>query len=479
MRGMAWAYGSYVGGRILVLASTAVLARLLTPEDFGVVALAITFMALLEGFADLGLSAALVIQDEKRLSERAQTVFVSSVALGVVLAVVIAALAPLMAEFFDEPELTGIAAALGCNFFLRSLGSTHYALAQKKLDFKTRTAAEFADVSIRGATGVILAVVGFGAWSLVIGYLIGTVALVVVLWHLVAWRPTRSVRLSHLRELLGFGTKISGVNIVATLIANVDYLVVGRVLGAASLGLYTLGFRLPELLVLNLSVVAGAVLFPAFSTLDREGLARAFTISLRYTLMIGVPLAVTLATLAEPLVLTLFGDQWGGSVDVMRILAVYSLGVAIGIPAGTVYKSTGRAGVLLALGLVRLALVVTGLYLFVDQGLNAVAAVQATVAALAAVVGIGLATRLIGVGLPSILQAMWPAVFAGAVMAVPMLVVVVSLDEAALIELALAGLTGWLAYLATLWILAPDSIRYLYTTMFPDGNAPKEGPAEV
>ncbi len=127
MRGMAWAYGSYVGGRVLVLASTAVLARLLTPEDFGVVALAITFMALLEGFSDLGLSAALVIQDEERLAERAQTVFVTSVALGAVLTVIIAALAPFMAEFFHEPELTGIAAALGCNFFLRSLGSTHYA----------------------------------------------------------------------------------------------------------------------------------------------------------------------------------------------------------------------------------------------------------------------------------------------------------------------------------------------------------------
>ena len=471
MRGMAWAYGSYVGGRVLVLASTALLARLLTPEDFGVVALAITFMALLEGFSDLGLSAALVIQDEERLAERAQTVFVTSVMLGAALTVIIAALAPFMAEFFHEPDLTAIAAALGFNFLLRSLGSTHYAIAQKALDFRTRTVAEFADVSIRGATGVILAFAGFGAWSLVIGYLVGTVALVVTLWRLVPWRPKRTANLSHLREMLGFGTKISGVNVVATLIANVDYLFVGRVLGAASLGLYTLGFRLPELLVLNLSVVAGQVLFPAFSTLDRDGLARAFTISLRYTLMIGVPLAVMLAVLAEPLILTLFGDQWEGSVEVMRILVAYSLGVAIGIPAGTVYKATGRAGVLLILGVARLGLVLIGLYLFVDNGIDAVAGVQATVAAMAAVVGIGLASHLIGVGLPSILRSISPVVVAGAAMAVPMLAIASAVDEGALIELSLAIPAGWIAYLAAILLLAPDSIAYLRRTMFPGSGS--------
>ena len=471
MRGMVWAYGSYVGGRVLVLASTAVLARLLTPEDFGLVALAITFMALLDGFTDLGMSAALVIQPEKHLAERAQTVFVVSVALGVAMTAITAVAAPFIADFFRAPDLPWIVAALGCNFFLRSLGSTHYAIAQKRLDFRTRTIAEFADVSVRGATGVILAIAGFGAWSLVAGYLIGTVVFVATLWRLVDWRPKRTARLSHLREMIGFGSKITGVGIVATLIATADYVFVGRVLGTAALGLYTIGFRLPELLVLNLSVVASQVLFPAFSTLDRSRLAEAFTISLRYTLMIGVPLAVTLSVLAEPIVLALFGDQWQGSVDAMRILVVYALAYAIGIPAGTVYKATDRAGILLALGIVRLALVVTGLYLFVDRGLEAVAAVQAGVAVFAELVGIILASRLIGASPRSILGAFWPMVLAGAAMAVPMLAIADAVSAGVWLELALAIPAGWLVFLAALWLLIPDSIRYLRTTMFPDSRA--------
>ncbi len=302
LKGMAWAYGSYVGGRILVLISTAVLARLLTPEDFGLVALAITLMAFLDGVVDLGFSTALVIQREDELEDWAETVFVGSVAIGFVLTCVVVALSPLGASFFGAPELVGIASALGCNFFLRTLGSTHYAIAQKRMDFRARTSAESADVLIRGLVGIGLAVAGFGAWSLVIGYLVGTVAMNVTLWRMVPWRPRLRPQRAHLRELSGFGGTISAVSVAATFIAHVDYLFVGRVLGASALGLYTLGFRLPELIVLNISLVASQVLFPAFSSMAPEDLGRAFRISLRYTLMLSLPLAVGLIVLAESFV---------------------------------------------------------------------------------------------------------------------------------------------------------------------------------
>jgi O-antigen/teichoic acid export membrane protein len=291
---MAWAYSSYVGGRILILVSTAILARLLTPADFGIVALAITFMALLEGLADLGLGPALIVQPAQYLYERAETAFIGTVAIGLFLSLIVAAASPLVASFFHSPDLQPITAALGANFFLRSLGSVPYALAQKTLNFRARTVAEFVDVVTRGSVGIGLALAGFGAWSLVIAYLIGTVSLDLTIWYLVDWRPRFKPKLSHLREMLGFGSKISAVSVVATLIGNVDYIFIGRVLGAASLGLYTLGFRLPELIVLNLSVVAGEVLFPAYSAVDRESLNRALLIAQRYTVMLALPLTVGL-----------------------------------------------------------------------------------------------------------------------------------------------------------------------------------------
>ena len=472
--GMMWAYGSYVGGRLLVLASTVILARLLAPEDFGLVALAITFMSVLEGVADLGLSQALIIQKDETVDSRAQTVFVSTLGLGLGLSILIAAVSPLLAQFFDEPELVAVAAALGANFFLRSLGATHYALAQRGLDFRARATAEFADVVVRGSVGVILALAGLGVWSLVIGYLVGTITLDVAIWRMVPWRPSSlRARGAHFREMIGFGGTLSGVNIVATLIANVDYIFVGRVLGTAPLGLYTLGFRLPELLVMNLSVVAGQVLYPAFSAVDRKALGQAFLVALRYTLMIGLPMAAGLAILAEPFVLTLFGDQWRGSIEVMQILTVYALGVTIGIPAGSAYKATGRAGVLLKLGVARLALVVAGLALFVDNGIAAAAACQAAVAALASVVGIALAARLLKVGIRPIWRESWPSAVAAVALAAA-LVAVVAVVDSAVLELALAAVVGPAVYLGALALVARDQLRYLIERIRRNTRPPSE-----
>ena len=335
LRGVLWGYGSFTGGRALSLIATAILARVLVPEDFGLVAIALTFLALLDGATDFGLSQALITQDDDVVEERAETVFVSSVALGLLASAVIAALGPLAASFFDEPDLAAIAPVLGLNFFLRSLGSTHYAIAQRDLDFRTRTIAEFAEVFIRGAAGIALALAGFGAWSLVLGYLAGSIALDIVIWSLVSWRPKFKPRLSHLRSMVGFGGTISGVTFIAALISNMDYLFIGRVLGTGALGLYTLGFRLPELLIINLSVVASVVLFPAFSSMDRESLSRAYLVAFRYVSIVALPTAVVLAVLARPLILALFGDQWVDSIVPMQLLTLYAFSVAFSVPAGS------------------------------------------------------------------------------------------------------------------------------------------------
>ena len=116
--------------------------------------------------------------------------------------------------------------------------------------------------------------------------------------------------------MLRFGGTLTGLNLLTAMETNLDFIFIGRFLTASDLGLYSLGFRLPELLILNLSVVAGQVLFPAFASIEREDLNRAFRVSLRYTLMIALPMAAGLAVLAEPFILALFGDQWEGSVPV-------------------------------------------------------------------------------------------------------------------------------------------------------------------
>ena len=189
VRGMLWAFGSYAGGRLLVLLTTAILARLLSPADFGLVALALTFTVLLDSLSTFGLGEALVIQEDEGLYDRANTAFVWSVGFGLATSLAVAACSPLIASFFDQPQLIGIVSALE-RASLRSLGITHYALSQRSLDFRTRTIAEFSSVVSRGITGIAFALAGFGAWSLVLGYLVGSAVMTLALWKLVPFRPS-------------------------------------------------------------------------------------------------------------------------------------------------------------------------------------------------------------------------------------------------------------------------------------------------
>lgn len=463
-RGLLWAYGSYIGGRLIVLASVAVLAHLLTPEDFGLVALAIIVTDLLYTLSDLGVSQALVVEREQDVLERAETAFVWSVSLGAALSATTAALSPLAARFFDEPELVGILSVLGLNFFFRSLGTTHYAIAQKRLDFRTRSLAELSNATLRGSLGIALALAGFGAWSLVLGYLAGTVVLVIALWILVPWRPSLRTRSEHRSKLLRFGGTLTAVDVLAAVTSTVDYILVGRVLGASALGLYTLAFRLPELLVINLAIVAGTVLFPSFANIDRAVLGRSVLVSLRYMLMLALPLSAAMVALAEPIVLGLFGSGWEESVPVLRVLAVYALAVAVGIPAGVAYKAIGRADILLKLAIPQTILQIGAVAIVVEDGIVWVAGAMALVTGCFAVLDVAIAQHMFRLRIGQLWHAVWPAVVA----TIGMVAVLEALERAIQSPwpVLVAGATlGGATYVALLWLMAPDALASLVRRM--------------
>jgi O-antigen/teichoic acid export membrane protein len=473
LRGIFWAYGSYVAGRVLVLLSVAILARLLSPSEFGLVGLALTVTALLDTLRDFGVSQALVVSEEdEKFEERATTAWTLSFLMGLVLTALTIAVSPFAADFFNEPDLQPLLTVLGLNFLLRGAGATHFAIAQKWIDFRTRTAAEMADVIVRGGTGIALALAGAGAWSLVIGYLSGTAAMTILLWILVPFRPKLQRALPHIRGLVGFGGGLAVLEVLGAVIGNVDYVLVGRVLGAADLGLYVLGFRLPELLIMNLSMVAGLVLFPAFAGVPRERITEAFLTSFRYMLMVTVPLTVGLIVLAEPLTLVAFGEQWRDSIPVMQVLSLFAFAITVGIPAGTVYKSLGRVNVLIALAVPRTILAVATIAIFVREGIVAVAACQAAVAGTFALIGIGLAVRLLAADLSEMLAGAWPSLVAGAALAVVLGLVVWGIDTP-VIALIVSVPLGALAYLGTLWVVAADSLRHLWATAFPARESPE------
>jgi O-antigen/teichoic acid export membrane protein len=468
LRGMAWAYGSFLGLRLTTVITTAILARLLTPKDFGVVAVAVTFMGFLEMVQGLGVSQAIVIAPEEQLADQADTGFTVSVALGAALALVAAALGPAAASFFHEPRLTTIMPVLGSTFFILSLGSTHYALAMRNIDFRSRTIAELTDAGVRGLVGIGLALAGAGVWSLILGYVAGNLALTGLLWWLVPWRPHRLGSLIHIRKLLSFGGYITGIGVMAAFLAQFDNLVVGRVLGARELGFYSIATRIPALFILNVAVVAGQVLFPAFSALDGDDLRRGVVTCFRYIATAVFPLTVFLIVLAEPITITIFGNRWHGAVGAAQVLCLWAVMSPISMVCGNAFMSRGRARLMFMLAIPQAIALVIGSLLFAPHGIVAVSWVQATIAIVAQIVTLAIARQMLDLNLTSLLGAFVPPLLASAVLAAVLLGIdhVVSTSIPTIV---LGALAGSLVYLAVLHVLARDLLPGIYRMVFVRG----------
>ena len=447
--------------------TTAILARLLTPDEFGLVALALAFSVFLDMIKDIGIAEALVIAPEDELEERAETAFALMQGFGIVLLGVMTALGPVAASFFGEPELRAIMPVLGLTFVLRGFASTHYALAHRGLDFRIRTQAELADVVVLGVAGIGLALNGAGAWSLVIGYVSGTAAMSLLLWIKVDWRPKLRPKRAHVRPMLGFGGALAGVNLAAGVIGNVAPIVIGRALGTAALGLWSLGVRLPDLIITNLAVVAGQVLFPAFASAG-EDLSRPFVASLRYVSMLALPAAAFLAVLAEPIIVVAFGDQWRGAASVMLLFSLAAMASPVKYVCGTVLKAKGRAASLLRVSIVQVILVVVPVILVAERGLVAIAVAYAVAAWVAMALQVALAIRLLDVRVRSVLAAAWPPAAGAAVVAAVAFGLGRTVD-AEWASIAVAALGAAPCYALVMWLLARDSVVRLSQAFLPAG----------
>ncbi|MEZ5080611.1 MAG: lipopolysaccharide biosynthesis protein [Thermoleophilia bacterium] len=478
-RALIWQYGSTFGGRILSLVAVALLARLLTPADFGLLGFALIVTGFLDVVRDFGLSQGLVISKDPDEDAVANTVFRWGLLISSGLWIVAIAIGPLAAGYFDEPRVAPIMAVLGSTFLIRALSLTHYALAQKRLEFRSRTIAELVNTGGRGLAGVVMALIGFGVWALVLSYVVGAILFTITLWLTVGWRPRWGGATVPVRGLLVFGGTLTLVDIAAAVLYSVDGIVIGRMIGQDALGLYSIGLRLPELIVLNLSVSLGVVLFPAFAGVPREQLGDAFLKALRFTLMLALPLGVGLVVMAEPVTLALFGDKWLGSVGAMQVLCAYAFFYAMGIPAGTVYKAIGRANLLLKLAIPQVVLVIAFSIPMAQYGIEAVASVVAGVTALFFVVGLIIVPHMIPVRYVDLWRATRANLFAGLVTAVVLLAIQLPLDMP-WVEVLLAIVLGGAAYFGTMWLVARDQLQYVASKVAPGRfGAPDDEPAEV
>lgn len=446
-KSLAWSAMSLLGSKLLAFASTLILARLLVPEQFGVVAAGLTIIAVLETGLDLGVGAAVVYEQEQGLSDRMRTAFTLNVLVAAFFTVAAISAAPLVADFFGVPDDVDLLRVLFLHLLVRGLSQVPDAVLKRDLRFQRRAVVEITKAVVRASVSISLAYSGWGAWSLVIGLMCGEVIGTILTFVAIRFVPWMRIDRSAVATLLRYGGAVLAIRMLSAIGENSGYLVVGNVLGATELGVYLLAVRVPELFLANMYWIISSVAFSLYArvgTANPEAFGSAVLRALRLVTLPAFTVAVGIAIVSEDLTMVLLPEAWAGAAAPMALVAL-AMGVsAIGYASGDVFPAIGRPGVLAKVLVPIVAVRVTALLIAAPYGLTAVAAVYLAVSVLNALVRLLLIRRFIGISVPKALSATAPALLAcvGVVLAAGTCVMLMEPGATRLAVSVAAGVAG-------------------------------------
>lgn len=378
LRGGAFTFAAQILRFAMQIAATVILARLLPPEAFGLIAMVAALVAVLDLFKEFGLSAATIQRPE--ISQRQlSALFWTNAAIGAVIAVALCLAAPAIARFYGHAELTAITRWLALGFFVSSLTVQHWALLRRRMNFRAIAILETAADAIALAAAVTLAWLGFGFWSLVVQRILSLSLCFVGSVAIARWRPGAPRHAADMPALLRFGASVTGYNLVAVAARSVDQVIVGSLWGAATLGLYE---RAAKLLIVPLNNINGplyAVAMPAFSRLiaEPEAYRRVFLAMIRRFAMITAIPAVLIAVTADWVTTLLFGDKWLAAAPFSACFALSATFLPLNIALGLLYLTQNRPREMLRAGLIDALLAIAFLAAGVPFGPVGMALAQA------------------------------------------------------------------------------------------------------
>lgn len=461
-RGVGWSTGAFLGARIVTFASTVVLARLLAPDEFGVVAAILVFIALLELTSDLGMKASVVYEQEEGVSRRLDVAFTLNLILAVALTVGGVVLAPVIAGFFHLGEHVDLFRVASLNPLFAALGNVHDAVLLRGMQFRRRALPEVGRAVVRAATQITLAAAGLGASALVIGLLAGTLAWALMLWSMTRYRPRPRMDRTAAGELLRYGVPASALEFLAIISTRADVVIIGRVLGERVLGLYSLAFRVPELLIESVAWNVSRVAFPALArerVRDERGLGAMAAEILRWQALYALPVAAGLAVLSPALIVVLFGPAWREAAGVLSGIAIAAAVGAMALPIGDMLKATARQRQLVVLNLATLPIFVTAIIFVAQAGIVAVAWSRVAMRLLFGVAVVGIAARSLGIQPLKLARSLGPGIAAALGVAAAAGGVRLAWPDDSLGPLIAGGLAAALGGVIFLRALAPATFR--------------------
>ncbi len=419
LRALSWSLSGQFAVQAVRFGFGVALARLLSPREFGLLAMVTLVVQFGTSVADLGFADA-IVQRRSLDEEHRSAVFWTLLVASVILMLATVALAPQIAAFYGVADVAGLARMVAPVFVLSGLSTVPRAIVERRLDFRSVVQCECVAAAIAGMAGVVLAWRGHGVTSLAAQLLLGTAIEGLLFLRASGWRPRMRWSAAALGDLVGFGSNRVATRMLGYWSRHVDELLVGRILGVAALGLYTRAFNLIQVPVVYVSRATSRVLFPSLAEIqdDSERVRRAHLRTTGAVALATVPMCLGLAVLADPIVLGVFGVRWQTMVPLVRILSVAGLLQSVTSLSASLFLSQGRADLHLRVTLFQSVCTIIAVLVGRQWGVTGVAVAYVAAGMVVAVPTLRLAGGLVGLSVTDIVTSVRPALLAGTIMAV-------------------------------------------------------------
>jgi len=460
--GVFWSGTSQFSTQICQFIVMTILARLLFPEDFGTIGMAVIFTGLVQTINELGLSAA-IIQKKNINDNHLSTSFWISLGLGIVLFITTVIISPYIADFFKNELVGPIVSVLSTGFIFGPFNVVHRSLLQKNIEFKKIATTEISATVMSGALSIILALLGFGVWSLVFGTILSNFTRVVLLWKVCTWRPSMTFDLTSFKELFSFGAHVMGSRFLNYIDSNIDYLLIGKLLSATALGHYTLAYQLSTFPLTRISSIITSVTFPAFSVIqdDNDTLRHAYLKVNKYISIITFPLLAGLIMVAPDFVPIVFGEKWAPMIVPLQILCVAGALKSVVTTVGSIFLSKGRSDIQFKWNLFTAILLPIAIFIGTRYGITGVAMAITIMSFLLGIIIQRIVNNLINLNFSDYFKALYPAT-TGSILVIISLLIYQKLsiyNHLDIFSLTSSIILGVFVYIPVMRIIAKDLFR--------------------
>lgn len=462
-----WASLAQFSRQVLQLLTAVILARLLPAADFGLVSMATVLVVFVNLFNDLGTSAAIVqrAQINPRLLSSA---FWLNAAIGLLSTLLLLAIAPVAASFYNEPRVAPVIQAFSAIFLIASLKAVPQTLMSRNLQFRELALLETSSAVIGAIVALVMAASGAGVWSLVAQTLLGEGIKLLLTWGFCRWKPLLVFDWQELKSISRYGLSLTAYSIVDYFHLNADYLLIGKFLGAESLGYYYLAYRLISFLPQNISAIVSRVLFPTLAQMQEDDAKFRFAY-LRVVKMIALiacPLMLGLMVLSQPFVQAVLGRQWEPIAPLLMILAPIGLSKSISATTGPIYQAKGKTDVLLYWGLIVTAITLAAFVIGLRWGVVGVAVAYTSTLPLA-YPSYQIAFRFIHLSMREFGRALRSPFLGCLLMVAAILAVwwILPTTLASVWVLVALTLVGSVAYALAIWWIDRESLRQVFTLL--------------